>query len=197
MRKYFITGSLIVLPALITIFLFLWLFRFLDGILGRYINYYLMSQYGYTIPGLGIIFAIIFILFVGFVATHLINRSVLLILEGWFVRFPLIKQIYPAVKQMVYFLFANTKTSFKRTVLVEFPRKGIYSLGFMTNDGCKYFNEKTDKELVTVLIPTTPSPLTGYLIFVPKEDIVFVDISVEDALKIIISGGVVNPLSKN
>lgn len=192
-RKYFVTGSLIVLPILISIILFLWLFRFLDGILGRYINIYLKSHYGYTIPGLGIIFAIILILFTGFLTTHLINKRILSLFERWFIKFPVIKQVYPAVKQIIYFLFSDVKVTFRKTILVEYPRKGIYSLGFITNEGFKHFNEKTNKELINVFIPGTPGPLTGFLVLVPKEDIIIVDISIEDALKFIISGGVVNP----
>lgn len=192
-RKYFITGSLIVLPILISIILFLWLFRFLDGILGRYINIYLRSHYGYTIPGLGIIFTIILILFTGFVVTHLINRKILSLFEKWFIKFPVIKQIYPATKQIVNFLFSDVKVTFRKTVLIEYPRKEMYTLGFITNEGFKHFNEKTNKELVNVFIPTTPGPLTGFLVLLPKEDVIIVDISIEDALKFVISGGVVNP----
>jgi uncharacterized membrane protein len=196
MRKYFITGSLIVLPVLITTILFLWLFRLLDGLLGRYINHYLLSHYNYAIPGLGIILALIIVLLVGFLGRLLISKKIISILEGWFVKFPIIKQIYPAAKQIIYFLFTEAKTSFRKTVLVEYPRKGIYSLGFLTNEDCACFNEKTNKELFGVFLPSTPSPLTGFLVFVPKEDMIVVDILVEDALKLIISGGVVGPASK-
>lgn len=195
-RRYFITGSLIVLPLFITVFLFLWSFRLLDGILGRYINRYLMGHYGYAIPGLGIIFTFIIILFTGFFATHLINRSILLFFEKWLIRFPLIKQIYPAVKQIIYFLFADHRTAFRKTVLIEFPRKGIYAIGFITNTSFKLFNDKTDKELVNVFIPIAPSPLSGHLVFVPKEEVIVLDIPIEDALKMIISGGVINPSLK-
>ena len=193
-RRYFIAGSLIVLPIAITIFLFLWLFRFLDGILGRYINSFLMSNFGYVIPGLGIIFAIVLILLAGFFVTHLISRRVLSFFEKWFLKFPIVKQIYPAAKQIVSFLFTDTKaSSFRKTVLIEYPRKGIYTLGFITNEGSKYFNAKTTKDLVNIFIPSTPGPLTGFFVMVPKNDVLVVDISVEDALKMFISGGVLNP----
>lgn len=197
LRKYFVTGSLIVMPILITIFLFLWFFRLIDGIFGRYINGFLISHYGYAIPGLGIIFTIVLIFFVGFLARHFIDRSVFLFFERWFLKFPLVKQVYPSAKQIINFLFTEEKISFRKTVLVEFPSKGIYTLGFVTNDGFKGFNEKTGKELVNVLVPTTPSPVTGFLILVPKENIIVVDISIEDAIKFIISGGVVNPVAKS
>lgn len=196
-RKYFITGSLAILPVFITSLVFLWLFRLLDGILGRYINGYLMRNYGYSIPGLGIIFTFIFVIFTGFLVTHLINKSMLSFLENWLIKFPLVKKIYPAAKQMVYFLFSNPKVAFSKAVLIEFPRKGIYTLGFITNESSKLFNEKAGRELVNVFLPTAPSPLSGYLMFVPKEEVIPIDIPIEDALKLIISGGVINPLSKN
>lgn len=193
LRSYFVAGSLIVLPVLLTLFLFIWFFKFLDSILGRFINRYLMNNYGYSIPGLGIIFSFLLILFTGFLVTHLINKRVLGFLEYWFVKFPVIRQIYPAVKQIVYFLFKDAKASFRKTVLVEFPRKGLYSLGFVTNESPDHFNKKTKRRLFNVFIPSTPGPLTGYLVIVPYEDLIMVDISIEDALKMIISGGVVQP----
>ena len=193
LRKNFLAGTLIVLPVIITIYLFLALFKFVDGILGRYINRYLMQEYGYNIPGLGIIFGIIIIFLVGFIATHLISRRTLAFFERWFIKFPIIKQIYPAAKQIIAFLFTDTRSTFKKTVLIEYPRKGIYTLAFLTNDGAKYFSEKTRHELVNVFIPSTPGPLTGFMAMVPKRDVIFVDVTVEDALKMLISGGVVNP----
>lgn len=190
-RKYFLAGMMVVSPVLLTVFLFLWSFRFLDGILGRHINKLLLRYYGYTIPGLGIIFAVALIFFAGFFVTHLVSKRVLRFFENWFVKFPLIKQVYPAVKEIVSFLFSDTRTHFKTTALVEYPRKGIYALGFITNDGPPDFNKKTHRELLSVFIPTTPTPLSGFLIFVPKEEVIVTDVSVESALKIIISGGVV------
>jgi len=196
-RKYLIAGSLVVFPVVITIFVFLWLFSFLDGILGKYINSYLMSQYGYSIPGLGIIFAIVLIILVGFLATHLISRGFISFFEKFFLKFPIIKQIYPAVKQMIYFLFSDRRLSFRKVALIEYPRKGIYTLGFLTNETLELFKQKTRKDLINIFIPSTPGPLTGYLVMVPKAEVIIVDIAVEEALKMLISGGVVNPSQKS
>jgi len=196
-RRYFIAGSLIVLPVIITIFLFLWLFRFLDSILGRYINSYLLHNYGYTIPGLGIIFTIALIFFVGFLATHLISKGVLSFFENSFTKFPIVKQIYPAAKKIIYFLFGDKNISFKKVVLVEYPSKGLFALGFLTNESLKLFKEKTGRDLINIFIPSTPSPLTGFLVMVHRNEVIFVDITVEEALKVVISGGVVNPTEKS
>lgn len=196
-RKYLIAGSLIVLPVLITIFLFMWAFNLLDGVFGNHIDNYLISHYGHTFPGSGIIFAMIVIFFVGFLASHLISRSVLSFFENFFLKFPVIKQIYPSVKQIITFIFSEKKLSFRKVVLIEYPRRGIYSLGFLTNESAKLFRDKTRKQnLVNIFIPTTPGPLTGYLVMVPQEEVISVDITVEEALKMLISGGVINPSPK-
>lgn len=195
-RQYLIAGSLIVLPVIISISLFLWLFSFLDGIFGKYINTYLMNHYGYTIPGLGLIFAIFLIVSIGFLATHLISKGIISFFEKFFFKFPIIKNIYPAIKQMVTFLFSDKRLSFRKVVLIEYPRKGLFALGFLTNESFELFKEKTRKDLVNIFIPSTPGPLTGYLVMVPKNEAIFVDITVEEALKVIISGGVINPTEK-
>jgi len=195
-RKYFITGTLIVVPIIITVYLLIGMFRFLDGILGRLINKLLLHYFDYSIPGLGIIFGILLIFFTGFFATHLISKKALSFWENWFTKFPIIRHIYPASKQVINFLFKDAKLAFEKTVLVEYPRKGIYSLGFITNEGAEVFCQKTNKNLVNVFIPSTPSPLTGFFCLIPKEEIIFIDINVEDALKMIVSGGVVNPHSQ-
>lgn len=193
-RKYLIAGSLIVLPVLITIFLFMWAFNLLDGVFGNYIDNFLISHYGHTFPGSGIVFAIIVIFCVGFLASHLISKSILSFFENFFFKFPVVKQVYPSVKQIITFIFSEKKLAFRKVVLIEYPRKGIYSLGFLTNESAKLFRDKTRKQnLVNVLIPTTPGPLTGYLVMVPQDEVINVDITVEEALKMLISGGVVNP----
>lgn len=196
-RRYFIAGSLIVLPAIITIFIFLLAFQLLDGVFGKYIDNYLMSHYGYTVPGSGIIFAIVLIFFVGFLASHLISRGILRFFENLFIKFPIIKQVYPAIKQIISFLFSDRKLSFRKVVLIEYPRKGVYTLGFLTNESSRLFRDKTRIDLVNIFIPSTPSPFTGFLIMVSKADTIAIDITVEEALKMLISGGVINPTQYN
>jgi uncharacterized membrane protein len=197
-RKYFISGSLIVLPVLITFFLFLWAFQLLDGLLGKYVDNFLLDHFGQTIPGSGIIFALVLILLVGFLASHLISRSFVAFFEKFFFQFPVVKQVYPAVKQIVQFLFSDKKISFRKVVLVEYPRKGIYTLGFLTNEASRVFKDRTSRQnLINVFAPSTPNPLTGYLLIIPEDEVIEVDIPVEEALKAIISGGVVNPSLKS
>ena len=103
---------------------------------------------------------------------------------------PLINKIYPALKQIILFVLAQKEFGFKKVVLVEYPSKGIWSISFLTNEGFEQINKATNREMVAVFLPTTPGPLTGYVVFIPKEEVKFLDISVSEALRIIISGGV-------
>jgi uncharacterized membrane protein len=118
-------------------------------------------------------------------------------LEKWFSGLPLINKIYPAMKQIVLFVLAQKEFGFKKVVLVEYPSKGIWSLAFLTNEGFKKMSVALNKEMVAVFVPSTPSPFTGYVIFLPKEEVKFLDIPITDALKIIMSGGVFKAENNN
>lgn len=193
-RRYFITGLLIVLPVLATLYLFISLFNFFDNILGRYISRLTMEAFGYKIPGLGILLFIIVIFTTGFFATNFIGRKFLLYLENLWLRFPVVKKVYPAIKQITHFLFKQkAEGHFQKVVLVQYPRQGLYVVGFVTNQADKEIQEKTNKDLLNVLVPTVPNPLSGFVIHVPRADVIYLDMTVEQAIKIIVSGGVLNP----
>ncbi len=193
LRRYLITGFVVVVPVFLTIYVLIIIFRFADSILGRFLNVYLKKTLGFYIPGLGFIISIIFILLVGFIASRFIGKRIFHRLESWFSSLPLVNKIYPALKQIILFISAQKEFGFKKVVMVEYPSKGIWSIGFLTNEGFKKISEISDKQMVSVFLPLTPGPLTGYLVFVAKEDVKFLDISVSSALKIIISGGVFKP----
>ena len=192
LKRYFIAGLISIVPIFSTIYLLVVIFRFLDGLSGRFINAYLKDMLGFYIPGLGLILSAFAILLIGFFATSLIVKKIFHPLERWFENLPLIKNIYPAFKQLVLFLLAQKEFGFQRVALVEYPSKGIWSIGFMTNVQCQRFNNALNKDMVAVFMPTTPGPFSGYVVFVPKEEVKFPDISVSEALKILISGGVFN-----
>lgn len=193
-RRYFAAGLLITLPVFFTLYFFFIAFRFIDGIWGKFINLYLSKHFGFTIPGLGIILGLITVVVVGFVATNFLGKRLFLAVEEWFLKLPLVKRIYPAAKQIVDSLITKEKRAFKKVVMVEYPSKGIWSVGFMTNESFKTANEIAGEELIHVLIATTPTPLSGFLILVPRKDIRYLDMSIEEGLKLIISGGIVKPL---
>lgn len=192
-RRYFFSGIALVLPIVITVYILMGLFRFTDGLLGRYINYYFKIRFGYTIPGLGLVIFLLIILFSGFIAANFLGKKLLRLLESWFLKMPLVSKIYPHIKQFVGIVLDKDKTALKKVVLVEYPRKGVYSLGFITNERLPEIEEKAQGEIITVLIPSVPNPYSGYFFFFKKEEVIYLDMSVEDAIKLVVSGGVLQP----
>lgn len=193
LKRYFAAGLLVGLPVFLTLYLLFIIFKFIDGLFGVIINSYLKAAFGFSIPGAGILLGLLLILLAGFIVSHLLSKKALPVLERWFLKLPGIRQIYPIVKQITGFVFSKDKPAFKKVVLVEYPSKGIWSIGFMTNDGLEEAQEKTGRELVHVLIGSTPSPWSGFFILAPKDEVMFLDMSVEDGMKLIISGGIVKP----
>ena len=184
LRRNFIAGLAALFPVAVTIYLLTALFRFLDNLLGRYLTVH--------IPGLGLILTVFILLLVGFLSTHFVGQVVFPTVELWFGRLPFIRQIYPSVKQLSQFLFGSGDESpaFQGVVWLEYPKTGLYSIGFVTHQEESALTGTREK-LLTLLIPTTPSPFSGPIIFVSEEAVVYLDISVEDALKLVVSGGVV------
>jgi uncharacterized membrane protein len=193
LKRYFVAGLLAILPIFITLYLFYIVYRWIDSIIGGLINRYLQAKFGFSIPGLGFIMVILIILTVGFVVSHLLNKRTLPVIEGWFLKLPGVRQIYPPIKQIVSFIFPKNAFEFKRVVLVQYPSPGIWSVGFMTNESFREAQELAGQELVHVLIATTPSPWSGFLILVPKKDVKFMKMTVEESMKLIISGGILKP----
>lgn len=192
-KKYFITGLVVVIPIFLTLYLLTVLFYFVDNILGRFLNVYLRESLGFYIPGLGVLIFLLIIFFVGFLANRYIGKMVFPLVDKWFSSLPLIKNIYPAFKQVISFILAQKEFGFKKVVLVEYPSKGILSLGFLTNEEFGKLSQDAERPIASIFMPTSPGPFTGVVIFVAKEDLRFPDISISDALKIIISGGVFKP----
>lgn len=193
LRKYFFTGIALILPLIITTYILAALFRFADGLLGRYINFYFKQYFGYTIPGLGLLLFLLIILFTGFFAANYLGKRILHLLERWFLKIPFVSKIYPYIKQFIDMVFAKDKPTFKKVVLIEYPRKGVYSLGFITNEGLKEVEGKVGSEIVTVLIPSIPNLYSGYFVFCKKEDVIYLDMTIEQGVKLVISGGVLQP----
>lgn len=193
LKRYFITGLIVFLPAFLTIYVILAILKFLDNILGRYINIFLYHTLGFKIFGLGILLFAILVFLSGVFAVNFLGKRILPALERFFVRIPLVHEFYPAIKQMVIFLFSEKHQSFKSVALVEYPRKGIYSIGFITNDGVKQIQDKVGIELINVFIASSPNPLTGFLVLVRKEEVQHLELSIEEGMKLLISGGIINP----
>jgi len=193
LKRYFAAGILVGLPVFITLYLLFIIFKFLDNLFGVMVNKYLREIVGFSIPGVGIILGILLILILGFIVSHLLSKRLLPVLEGWFLKLPGIRQLYPPIKEIVGFIFTKEKPAFKKVVLVEYPSEGIWSVGFMTNDGFREAQEKLGQELVHVLIGSTPSPWSGFFILVPKNKVKFLEMTVEEGIKLIVSGGILKP----
>ena len=183
-RRYFVAGLATLLPVLVTVFLIWKIFEFADGLLG--------DRLGLKIPGLGLVLTVLVILAVGVFSVHVFGRAVVRTLETAFIRLPLVRKIYPAVKQLAQFLFSSESgpRAFRRVVLVEFPRPGSYAIAFVTNEGTSSVTGSS-VNLLTLLVPSPPSPFSGPIIFVPEEKVIPLNLTVEDALKLVVSGGVV------
>ncbi|MFH0839283.1 MAG: DUF502 domain-containing protein [Candidatus Omnitrophota bacterium] len=193
LRRYFFAGLAVTLPIVITCYILFIFFRFADNLLGKYINKFLKDVLGYGIPGIGLVIGILFVLFVGIITTHFIGKRLIPLLERWFSRLPFVSLIYPSAKQMVNVLFSKENLPFKKVVMIEYPRKGLYSIGFVTNEGIEEIKAKTSKDMLTVFLASTPNPLTGYFVLVPKEEVIFLDMNVEEAIKLLVSGGIIYP----
>ncbi len=191
-RRYFISGIVIFLPLALTVNLFILTINFADGILGSYFKSYFSKEFGFYFRGLSILISLLLIFIIGFLASNFLGRRIYPFFEGLLLRLPFFKQVYPAFKEMSLFLFSGgKKINFERVALVEYPRAGMYQIAFLTNNAPKSVNEKLSQDMCCLFLPTTPSPLTGWVVFVPRKDIIFPDISVEDAIRIVVSGGVV------
>jgi len=195
-KKIFIAGLTVIIPLVITIYVIGALFHFADSILGQYINKYLQETIGFTIPGLVIVLAILIIFLLGIIV-RISQIKLFKWLFRWladvFFSFPLVGKIYFPIQKIVNFLFLTGKKELKSAVLVEYPRKGVYSIGFVTNESPPEFQEKAGKKLYNVFISSSPSPLTGFTIIAEESELIFLDMGIDEALKIIISGGLLKP----
>jgi len=196
LRKYLITGLLVWVPLGITILVIKLLVDLLDKTL-LLLPHALRpaTLIGFDIPGLGIILSILFVFSSGFIITNFAGKRLVLWGEDLLERIPLVRSIYSALKQVTETVLTSDKNSFRQVVLIEYPRKGIWTIGFQTSDSPNACNQLAGSKLLTIFVPTTPNPTSGYILMMPEEDIKKLDIDVEDALKMVMSLGVVTPKS--
>jgi len=194
LRRYFFSGLAVIFPLFITIYIIVVIFHFGDRLAGAPINSFLESNYGYRIPGLGLLILLLLIIAAGIFSSHFLGKKILPFFERMFMKIPFVASLYPSAKQLSDFLFkADKRKQFKKVVLVPYPVKSSYSIGFVTNEALKIIEEDNKEKLITVLVPLAPAPFSGVLLFLPKEDIKLLDISIDEAIKLIVSGGVVGP----
>jgi uncharacterized membrane protein len=193
-RRYLIAGLLVWVPLIVTGLIIKFLVDLLDfTILLLPPSWRPETILGFSVPGTGVVMAIVIVFLTGIVAANIVGRKLFDLGEAIVDRIPLVRSIYSAVKQVVHSLFSNGGQSFRRVLMVQYPRKGLWTLGFQTGVGVGEVQQRTDHEVVTVFIPTTPNPTSGFVVMVPREDAIELDMSVEDGLKFVMSLGVVAP----
>lgn len=194
-RGYFLAGVLVTAPIGITLWLTWNLLFFVDDKVKLLIPDAYTPKYSapFTIPGFGLVALVISLILIGMLAAGLIGRTLIRIGEGIVARMPVLRGIYAASKQVIETVIGQNATSFREVVLVEFPRRDCWTLGFITGAPGAEIQRAGKDELVNVFLPTTPNPTSGYLIFVPRRDVVKLSMTVEDGIKFVVSGGIVTP----
>ena len=189
-RNNFIAGIVILIPIGITLYLTLAIVKVSSKILPKEIN---PNNYlPYNIPGIEIIIALLLITLIGWLSLSFIGKKLLNIFDNILNKIPILRTIYSAFSQMLD-TFTKSKTNKKNVVLVEYPRKGTWAVGFATNKNTGEIKNKIGQEVVNVFVPTTPNPTSGFLLMFPKEDVIYLDITFEQASKFIVSAGSTNP----
>ena len=197
LRASFLTGLVVILPVALTIWLVWTLMGWVDSFVLPLIpsNFRPEKYIGINLRGVGVIIFLIFTVIVGWVAKGLIGKSLISFAESLVDRMPVVRTIYSGVKQIAETVFAQSERSFEKACLVQYPRKDIWAIGFIstTAKGEVALRAETGGQLMSVFVPTTPNPTSGFLLFFPKEDVIELDMSVEDAAKLVISAGLVYP----
>jgi uncharacterized membrane protein len=213
-RSYFFRGLAVLLPTILTIWIFVWGYNFIqenisiyinkglvrlilliqgaDGITKERLNEILVEGTGSVI---GFLIALVSVCVLGAILASVVGKTLWRMVEGFIMNTPFLRRVYPYIKQITDFVLTQEekKKMFSRVVAVEYPRKGIWSMGFVTGSGLERVVNNVKKELLTVLIPTSPTPFTGFVIMVPKKQTIELDMTVEEALRFAVSGGVIAP----
>lgn len=196
LRNYFLTGFIVCAPLAITLYL-TWSFV---GWVDSWVKPYIPAKYSpdtylpFAIPGFGLIVALVLITVIGFLTANIIGRTVISYGEHLLDRMPLVRNVYRGLKQILETVLSNKANSFKQVGLIEYPRKGLWALVFIASDtGGEIQNLLPSQSSLSVFLPTTPNPTSGFLLFVPREDVVLLSMSVEEGAKLVISAGLVVP----
>lgn len=194
MKRYLIAGLLVWIPLGVTVMVINLLVGLMDQTLLLLPEEYQPDALlGFHIPGLGVVLSVIVVLGTGIVVANLFGRKLVKLWESFLARIPLVRTIYASVKQIMETVFSSSGQSFRKVLLVEYPRKGLWTLAFQSGTTRGEAQSKTGIEVINIFIPTTPNPTSGFFIMVPRDDVIALDMSVDDGLKMIISAGVVVP----
>ena len=198
-RNYFLTGIIVTAPVGITIALALWVINWIDGkivpLIPQAYNPQLLFQnyIGIHVPGIGLLVVLVGLTVIGFLAAGLVGRVLVRTGETLLTRMPVIRSVYSALKQIFETVLRSSSRSFREVALIEYPRRGIWAIGFITTTTTGEVQNDIAEDVVNVFLPTTPNPTSGFLLFVPRKDIIVLDMSVEEAIKMVVSAGIVTP----
>jgi uncharacterized membrane protein len=198
LRNYFFAGILVTAPITLTIYLAWSFITFVDDRVGAIIpNRYAPENYlPFEIPGLGILILIILLTFIGAMTAGYLGRMFIRVSEYILDKMPILRSVYGATKQIIETVFASKSRAFREVVMVEYPRLGCWSVGFVTGNSKGQIQNAVDDDLVNVFVPTTPNPTSGYILFLPRSELYQLDMSVEEGVKLVVSAGIITPPDK-
>ena len=195
LRAYFFAGILVTAPIAITVYLS-WVFvNFVDTTVRHLFpaKYYPDTYLPFATPGLGVVIIFLFLIIVGWLAASFLGRFFHSTIDHFLARLPVIRNVYGTLKQIFETVLAQRSNAFREAVLIEYPRRGMWAIGFITGRTEGEVQNLTEQETVNIFLPTTPNPTSGFLLFMPRKDVVPLSMPVEEAIKMIISGGIVTP----
>jgi len=195
LRTYFLTGIVVAAPIGITVWLAWQFIAFVDGQVRPLLpaKYNPESYVPFALPGVGLVVSIIALTLIGALAANFLGKALMRFGERIVDRMPVIRALYGALKQIFETVLAQSSESFREVVMVEYPRKDVWALAFVTSQTEGEIQNLTEEEMVNIFLPTTPNPTSGFLLFVPRRDLVPLTMSVEDGIKLVISGGIITP----
>ncbi len=198
LKRYFLTGLLVIVPITLTLLVVRWVVRFMDNLFASVLPESMSPEtwFGIPLPGIGLLATLVLILLVGLLTANIFGRSLVNFYERLVDRVPLVKGIYTLFKQVSDTVFSRDRNAFRKVVLIEYPRKGIWAVAFVTGVSEGEVQEVTEKRLVNIFVPTTPNPTSGFYILVPQDEMIELKMTVEEAFKLVISGGMVTPPQK-
>ena len=196
-RNVFLTGFLVTLPIALTVFILNFLFKSLDALSPIFTHWLILLgaplPNGYRVPFLGVIMTFVIVFFVGALTTNIFGKKLLQFWEGIVEKIPFVRRIYKGTKQVVSSFVTMDTKSFTKVVLIEFPRKGAHAIAFVTGKTCGELQRLTSDNHINIFIPTTPNPTSGFVIFTDPSEVIELDMSIEEGIKYVVSGGIVTP----
>ena len=204
-RGHFYAGLIVILPLFLTIFIINWMVNFivlvtkesfLTAFINNAISFFRIQDNIHLITVIYILYLLsilIFITLIGYIAKNIVGKKITRFINKIIGKLPIVKHIYTTINQIVNLVSSEKGNTYKKAVAIEYPRKGIYSIGFLTSDDNKFISDRIGRELCNIFVPTSPNPTSGMFICVPREEVIFLDMKIDDAVKLIISGGVIVP----